>query len=291
MTKNGIVVVTYNRLELLKICLQNIKKQTVLFDEVIVVDNCSNDGTGEYLDKEKDISVLHIKKNLGGAGGFAKGIYKAKELGCNWITLIDDDAIISQNFLSEILYQRKEHPELKAYCARVCTNGRTMLQFARRLIDDPNNQEIHVWNVPISEYNESLIMCDLATFCGLTFSSDLIAKIGYPEERFFISHDDTEYCLRMRKNGYRIGVVTNAVIDHRTKPTPSGNNWKTYYSARNQICELKKHFGVKYAWKKTQGYITQINRYVNDNPTVAVLKGMYRRAVIDAWLGRMGKRL
>lgn len=47
--KATVVIVTYNRLELLKECLQCVENQTVKFDNVVVVDNKCTDGTSEFL--------------------------------------------------------------------------------------------------------------------------------------------------------------------------------------------------------------------------------------------------
>lgn len=68
----GIVIVTYNRLELLKECLQHVFMQTYAADQVVVVNNNSTDGTYEYLEQAQkgnnNLQVFHLKENIGGAG-------------------------------------------------------------------------------------------------------------------------------------------------------------------------------------------------------------------------------
>ena len=70
--KTCAVVVTYNRIELLKHCLEKIKLQTFNCD-ILVIDNNSNDGTHEYLVSKK-IPFYKTEVNIGGAGGFNLGI-------------------------------------------------------------------------------------------------------------------------------------------------------------------------------------------------------------------------
>ena len=73
--KATVVIVTYNRLELLKECLQCVENQTVKFDNVVVVDNKCTDGTSEFL--KEYIHKYHIifeSENGGGAKGFKDGI-------------------------------------------------------------------------------------------------------------------------------------------------------------------------------------------------------------------------
>lgn len=92
--KNNIcaVVVTYNRIKLLKECIDSLRKQTIILDGIIVVNNNSNDGTKEWLALQNDISAIH-QENLGGAGGFYNGIKSAYNKGYNWIWCMDDDCL------------------------------------------------------------------------------------------------------------------------------------------------------------------------------------------------------
>ena len=75
--KVNCVIVTYNRLALLKECLAAIEKQTYPIHKVIVIDNCSTDGTKEYLKAyavRPQFQVIRTEQNIGGAGGFSLGV-------------------------------------------------------------------------------------------------------------------------------------------------------------------------------------------------------------------------
>lgn len=78
-TQVAVTVVTYNRLNLLKECLQALRRQTIKAD-IIIVNNGSTDGTKEYLDSKEGIFVIH-QENLGGAGGFYAGTRQAFKAG------------------------------------------------------------------------------------------------------------------------------------------------------------------------------------------------------------------
>ena len=67
------VVVTYNRLELLKRNLSCLRRQTVPLTTLVVVDNGSTDGTGVWLDEQEDVKTIH-QTNVGGSGGFYTGM-------------------------------------------------------------------------------------------------------------------------------------------------------------------------------------------------------------------------
>ena len=282
----GIVVVTYNRLNMLKICIDHIKKQSIKYDKIIVINNCSTDGTEKYLSEVHDIQVENLSQNMGGAGGFSLGIKMAEKLGCNWITVIDDDAILDENFLLNLRLWHNEHSDIKAMCGAVYNKNRISLAYARRFKIDNKNHKVHVWNVPKSEYMKDFFYCDFATFCGVTFNADLIKKIGYPNERYFISFDDTEYTFRM-SNITPIALVTAAIIDHRAN-SGGGAAWKLYYNVRNELYTIKKHFGYKCAWEITKERVAQINQFIRENSIIKKRKAMIWAGIIDAWLGRLG---
>ena len=96
--KIGIVLVTFNRLDKLKIALQHYKNQTYPFEYILIVDNHSTDGTADFLKKwlhEKEAFQKYcvtLDTNTGGAGGFYTGMKKALSLNADWIWLSDDDA-------------------------------------------------------------------------------------------------------------------------------------------------------------------------------------------------------
>ncbi|MCB9247374.1 MAG: glycosyltransferase [Ignavibacteriales bacterium] len=96
--KIAAVVVTYNRLGLLKECIDSLRGQTRKLDEIIVVNNDSKDGTKEWLEEQKDVTKIH-QENLGGAGGFHNGMKAAYEKGYDWIWLMDDDCLPKLNAL------------------------------------------------------------------------------------------------------------------------------------------------------------------------------------------------
>ena len=88
--KIAAVVVTYNRKELLKECLDALLAQTHPLDSIILIDNASTDGTPEFL-KEKGfldnpkIDYVRLSENSGGAGGFYEGMKRGYEKGFDWV--------------------------------------------------------------------------------------------------------------------------------------------------------------------------------------------------------------
>jgi len=106
--KIAAVVVTYNRKELLKECLDALLAQTYPVDSIILIDNASIDGTPEFLKeqgylKNPKIDYVRLPENTGGAGGFHEGVKRGYKKGYDWLWLMDDDAIAQKNTLEELM--------------------------------------------------------------------------------------------------------------------------------------------------------------------------------------------
>ena len=71
--KTNCIIVTHNRLPLLKECLGAVEAQSYPVDKIIVIDNCSTDGTEDFLARQDNrrIEVIRLPQNIGGAGGFS----------------------------------------------------------------------------------------------------------------------------------------------------------------------------------------------------------------------------
>lgn len=249
----GVIIVTYNRINLLRECLKCIACQTVPFSGICVVDNASTDGTGDFLDElaaeglrpegetsagsdsippALPLTVFHLDKNYGGAGGFACGLKLMARESCDWLLLIDDDAMLRPDYLERLL-KAVDKTGYLACSGTVETDGVIDLLHRRRLA---NRCLMTYRPVTAGEYRSDTFSYDIGTFCGLMLKTEMIRQIGFPKSEYFIWFDDTEYCLRFR-NLSPILNVNGAVLDHRTAPAPQAPpvSWKNYYGFRNSI--------------------------------------------------------
>ena len=108
--KYAVVIATYNRRQLLEECIDHVRNQTIAPDSIIVVNNASADDTGNYLinlAKQNELfDMINLPRNIGGAGGFSKGIERALEKGADCVLIIDDDAMIAGDYMEQILRMR-----------------------------------------------------------------------------------------------------------------------------------------------------------------------------------------
>ena len=242
----AVVIVTYNRIQLLRECVVHAVSQTSCPKSIIIVDNASTDETDEYLESLKQheyFEVIRLPQNIGGAGGFAKGIEKAMEKNVDCVLLIDDDAIIADDYMEKILSAMELHPQYKAFAGVVKTGGK-IDPFHRRDFRKPG---LTTRNVQEKKYSQDYFTCDSVSFCGMVVNTELIREIGLPHAEYFIFFDDTEYSLRILRYNQFL-VVTGAVLNHKTKTEiqddPRRYGWKDYYAVRNRILMVREHGSV-----------------------------------------------
>lgn len=250
---NAVVIVTYNRVELLKECLACVCGQTIPFSRVIVVDNHSTDGTAEFLAAREDLDVIREPENLGGAGGFYDGLQCASQGEYDWVLIIDDDAMIAPDYMEKLLDYANAHTGIYGLAGKVVTEGHIDVSHRRRI----TNRLLYVEsNVASEEYQKESFSCDAATFCGLLLQGQKMREIGLPQKGYFLWYDDIEYCLRLQECG-GVTVVPAAVLHHKTVLSKEGMvtkgvlhriGWRQYYGYRNRYDTAKRHLGSLSAW-------------------------------------------
>jgi GT2 family glycosyltransferase len=246
MDKIAAVVVTYNRLELFKECIEKLRQQTRKLDSIIVIDNSSTDGTSAWLQHQNDLHVI-LQENGGGAAGFYRGMKEAFHLGFDWIWVMDDDVEPSDTCLEEMLASNVEYnnsfdvlqPNRKFKDKEVDWQYGTKFNFSNPFQPEAVN------HIKVSEFGKERIKKFVSfPFEGPMFSRKVIEKVGFADKRFFIWYDDTDYSARVHYAGFSAGLVRDAILIKKIVPPTKGIkiDWKMYYQIRNQII-LDRKFG------------------------------------------------
>jgi rhamnopyranosyl-N-acetylglucosaminyl-diphospho-decaprenol beta-1,3/1,4-galactofuranosyltransferase len=233
------IVVTHNRPGMLKEVLESLQKQTLPLSDILVVDNASSPGTREVLNNYPNLRVVRSEINLGGAGGFAKGIETAMDASPDLLWLMDDDAVPEQHAFQKLIEAFDQTPNgigvlcgaVEEFDALALQHRRTFL--AGRLQEKP---------IQAREYARDHVEIDCASFVGFMIRTSVVRKIGLPESKFFYSYDDTEYSLRIRKAGFSIYLVPASRMQHKRRPGKRLRNGpfgaKHYYHLRNRLPAL-----------------------------------------------------
>jgi len=224
--KIAAVVVTYNRKGLLKECLDALLNQTHPLDSIILIDNASTDGTPEFL-KEKGyldnpkIDYVRLSENTGGAGGFHEGVKRGYEKGYDWLWLMDDDVKPDNKCLEIFLERIKEINEnikpVAVVGARYDFEGKFLNQETKKLNTSNPFKNLYQNIVSKKDLLKNYFLIEGFSFEGPLISRNIIQKIGFPDKRFFIWADDTDFCLRIKKIGGKIYYIPNTKVIRMNK--------------------------------------------------------------------------
>lgn len=238
------VIVTYNRKELLGNNIRMLLKQTLPFDRIFIVDNCSTDGTYDYLIQQgwmDEGPFVYVKtaSNIGGAGGFYTGTKAAFEAGADWIVLMDDDGAAADERTFALLFQaaRKLYAKNRKLFVNALVQQGELLSFK---IDRMYSVE-----EALAAAREGIIEGAANPFNGTMLSRELVEAIGYPNPDFFIKGDEVNYKQRAFDAGAHVVTVVDARYIHPRPDTQEKTvlgkkipffveaPWKEYYAARN----------------------------------------------------------
>ena len=209
MNKTAAVVVTYNRIEMLKQCLEHIKKQTVPVD-IIVVDNASTDGTSDLFDKNTEgLLYFNTGANLGGAGGFNYGMRKACEPGYEFVWVMDDDTLPESTAHEKLLEADEKLSGNYGWLSSLALwKDGTECKMNRQKIKPKAFEFLHFLQYGI-------ISAEQATFVSLFLKTETVKEYGLPIKEFFIWGDDIEYTRRISViNNQPCFLVGSSVVVH-----------------------------------------------------------------------------
>jgi GT2 family glycosyltransferase len=201
-------------------CLNALKRCTYEQLSVVVVDNGStNDSIERIRAAHPDSTVLASETNLGFAGGNNIGIRHALAQGVDFVWLLNNDTQPDPGALSALIEKAVSDRRIGAV-ASICYYA-----------DDPSQVEAwggaHV-NLWIGYGRNSREPRPDRWFHALNGTSLLIARealndVGLLDEIFFLYWEDTEFCLRLRKKGWRLAAAADSRVLHKVNASTGGN--------------------------------------------------------------------
>ena len=233
----AIIVVTFNRLELLKECISSLRNQSYKDRAIIVVNNGSTDGTKQWLEQQNDLIIIN-QDNIGGAGGFYSGIKYACEQGYEYSWIMDDDVEARDDTLEKLM--KVTTGSIGFLCSRVLDVNGTHSNVPRITKKTSNQTGEWIWG---NLLDRKMIGVDVTSFVSVLIPNRIVYELGLPYKEYFIWGDDTEYTSRI-SDKYLSYMVIDSVILHKRKiaselsifTEQNANRVKFYYfSYRNRI--------------------------------------------------------
>lgn len=257
--KIAAVIVTFNRLDLLKKCFAAIERQTLLPETVYIVNNASTDGTKEYLENLKSnicVVPINLTENSGGAGGFYTGIKTAHESNrydAYWV--MDDDGVPDSHCLENLVQHLDNHDFVSPLVVSIDNKGYLSFPYLKE----------KTISEAIEKYGESGVIHNYSNpFNGVIFSKNMVEIIGYPKKEMFIWGDEAEYQLRAKSFGFFPVTILNAIHNHpsdRLVPYKNFLGQKCLIYVDSALKRYCKYRNEAYARNKYQKFRHPLNVY------------------------------
>lgn len=238
MPKVVVTVLNYNGYKDTIDCINSLQKCSYPRMEILVVDNCSTDGSFERIKAAHPyIEIIATKKNLGYTGGINVCIIAAQASRPAYILVLNNDTLVEPDFLNHLVMALEHHESAAAAV------GTILAEHDRETIWYAGGRMIHWRGLAVhSRKGEKIDRVNLGiarkvTFingCMVLFRTSMLEVTGLEDERFFMCLDDVEFSSRIQKKGYDLLYVPQSVIYHKVL-FERASPLKLYYGVRNRL--------------------------------------------------------
>ena len=288
----GVFVVTWNKKADVLALLDSLQEHPYPNWRVTVVDNDSSDGTAAAIgERHPWVRCIRMPVNLGGTGGFNAGLCQAlRDADYDYVWLLDNDVVVEPGAL-EVLVETLERR------GDAAAAGSHMIQrdFADVTNEIGGDVDLTRGRLLLNRHRtasrahrDEVYEVDYLAAASLVVRFDVLRQVGIWDD-FFIHYDDVDWCLRIKKAGYKVLACAASRIRHvsaRSKPV----TWVLYYDLRNMLYLQHKHnrpgFG-HYAF-----FTALLHAYAmrDELSGKTYYQRLAREALRDFFSGRIGKR-
>jgi GT2 family glycosyltransferase len=265
----SIIIVSFNTRDLLRRCLQTVSEQAgEISYETIVVDNASKDGSGDMVQTEyPETKVICSDVNLGFAGANNRGFEVATG---KYIVLLNSDAFLCPGTLHTAVEKMEADPTIGLGGGRLVGTDHSWQPSARMfpsLLNDFLTISGLASQYPLSRFfgrsdrtwadPGEPAEVDWVPGAFSIIRREVLDRIGFFDERFFLYYEEVDLCQRIRKAGHSIwywpdvmvihlGGESSKTVDHLH--LSSAGSQLTLWRMRSALLYYRKHHGRWGAW-------------------------------------------
>ncbi|MHB8579116.1 MAG: glycosyltransferase [Ignavibacteriaceae bacterium] len=256
----SIIIVNYNVKEFLQNLLHSIAKATLHFsNEIIVVDNASDDGSIELIrEKFPNVKLIVNQKNLGFSKANNIGLKVASG---NFLLLINPDTIVREDTFQKMLKFFEEYPEAGLAGCKILNPDGTLQLACRRSFPGPWTSFCKVTGLSsifpkskiFASYNltyldeDQTYEVDALSGSFMMMRREALQMVGGLDEQFFMYGEDLDLCYRIQKAGFKVFYVHSTQIIHykgESTKRSSIDETKIFYDAMKLF--VKKHLSSSF---------------------------------------------
>jgi GT2 family glycosyltransferase len=244
--KVGVVILNYNGKLLAERCVRSARDAEYANKEIILVDNGSTDGSAPYLRMLfPDLVILEYPQNLGIVGGRNRGLREAVRRGGDYVLCLDNDARIETASIRELIAVAESDPRIGVVGPKVYSDEQSSrIQCAGGMIPYTQNvsSERGTGKVDRGQYDK-IEDVDYFPGCGFMTRREVLETLDFLDESFHgLGYEDTDFCMRAVRAGYRVVYVPRAVMWHLGSATVGRYSaHKKYAEAVNAVYLVRRY--------------------------------------------------
>jgi GT2 family glycosyltransferase len=283
----SVVVVNWNRRDLLRACLQSLYRQQGVEFETIVIDNGSDDGSPEMVSREfaaegdRPVRLIRNRENRGFCAANNQGILDARG---EFVALLNNDAEAGPHWLRALGQVFEGRPEVGMAASKILVyEDPTRIDKVGHLIYlDGQNRGRGTGAPDDGRYDrmEEVLWPD---GCAAMYRKRMLDTIGGFDEDFFAYGDDAELGLRARIAGWKCLYAPDAVVRHHRGATLGlQSSRRLELIERNRVLLAVKLFPGSLLWRNGLYYGARLVA-----GALASFRGAGETALFPGWRGKL----
>jgi GT2 family glycosyltransferase len=219
-------------------CLASLSQVNYPAYTTVVVDNGSSDGSVAAIRAAyPQVTLIETGDNLGYVGGNNVGLEHAKAIGADYALLLNNDTEVAPDFLNRLVKAAEADPAIGVVGPTIYYFNRpAVIWSAGGAIDWRRGRTwmIGLDQVDRGQFGTSPRLVDFVTGCAMLIKMPLVEQVGMLDPRFFAYYEETEWCTRVARAGFKILHVPQAKIWHKISPVARETSPQVhYYMTRN----------------------------------------------------------
>ena len=239
--KVGVVVLNMNGAGVLRNCLRSIREVDYEDLEVVVVDNGSADGSQRIVPDEFPLfHQIENGRNLGVPEAQNIGIRHCLNFGSDYVFVLNNDLTLDREVIRELLKYSAGSDIGISGPIMYWPKKPTIVQSAGGIIRWDKGDTRLMFSGETRDQMQETYDID---YMGLPFvKAEVFGTVGFYDPAYFAYWEDTDFCARVKRAGYRVISVSSAKIWHEgSHTTKKTSGFVTYHSARNRFRFMKRN--------------------------------------------------
>lgn len=244
----SIIIVNWNGIDHLPVCLDSLKRQTFQDFETVLVDNGSHDGSVALVRQNYPwVTLIELSENTGFSGGNNEGLKRSTG---KYIVVMNNDTEAEADWLENLvkaadantsagqvgcrICSMHDHDMIDSLGHGICPDGMTRGRFRLQRWSQVKNE--------FQQVNEMFF----GTACVSLYRKAALDEVGFFDDDMFAFAEDSDLGLRLRWAGWKAVIATDAVVYHKYSATGGVfSPFKLYLVERNHYWVAIKNLPLK----------------------------------------------